>query len=202
MARVLIGIPTGKGFVWAPVADALARLDHGGHEVVQECFSFYKVEEARNRMARKAVRDGFDYLFMVDDDTIVPKDALTTLISDDVDVVMGHYIMSGSDDLTPMTEPRGNNYRVYHSEAEIAEMRDDGMNLVEIGGGGMGCALVKVSALKALTDPWFKYVSFKDDDELSEDYYFCHQCRSIRMKVYMDTRVGCDHLKLQWKKAL
>ena len=200
MARVLLGIPTGKGFLFSPVSDALMNMDKGIHEVVQHCVSFYSVDEARNKLARKAVEEGFDYLFMVDDDTIVPRDAMLTLMSDNVDICLGWYVASANDNLTPMVEPRGNNYRCYYTADEIRELRDDGHHLIEIGGGGMGCSLIKVSALRILTDPWFKYVTFKDD-ELSEDYYFCHQAKSIRMKIHMDTRVGCDHLKMQWKRA-
>lgn len=203
MARVLLSVPTGDGLIWSMVDEALGNLDRGGHEVVQKNMTFYWVDESRNQMAQKAIDEGFDYVFMVDSDTVVPKDALVNLISHGVDVCVGYYARGTSDDgKTAVIELGHPNYRVSYYDDEIREMREAGDILVKVKGGGMGCALIKTSVFRDLVKPWFLYERKNTSPGLGEDYYFCQRCQQHGIDIFLDTRVGCDHLKLKVLKAM
>lgn len=203
MAKVMLSVPTGEGLIWSMVDEALGNLDRGGHEVIQRNVSFYWIDESRNMMAQAALDEGCDYLFMVDSDTVVPRDALLNLMEHDVDVCIGYYVRGNSDDgRTSVIEIGHPNYRVSYYDGEIAEMRDAGDVLVKVKGGGMGCALVKTRVFRELAKPWFKYDRLANARTIGEDYYFCQRCHQHGIPVYMDTRVACDHLKLQVKKTM
>ena len=65
----------------------------------------------------------------------------------------------------------------------------------------MGCALIRVELLKGMEYPWYDWVNYADrHGMLSEDLYFCEQCKKADIPVYTDVRVGCGHLMrhLQW----
>jgi len=201
MARVLLSVPTGDGLIWSMVDEALGNLDRGGHEIVQRNVSFYGVDEAREIMAQTALDEGCDYLFMVDSDTVVPENALVDLMSNGVDVCLGYY-ERGSDDggRTAVIEIGHNDYRVSYQADELKEMRDDGDVIVRVKGGGMGCALIRTVVFDRIPKPWFLHQRNQDGSSLGEDYYFCEKCGNNGVHVYVDTRVGCDHLKLTYRR--
>ena len=195
----MLSIPTGDGLIWSMVDEALGNLDRGGHEIVQRNVSFYWIDESRNMMAQAAIDEGCDYLFMVDSDTVVPKNALVDLMSHGVDVCLGYYERGSSDDgRTSVIELGHPNFRVSYQADEIKEMREDGDFLVRVKGGGMGCALIRTSVFRSISKPWFKY----DRKSMGEDYYFCQRCQQHGINVYIDTRVGCKHLKLRVSEAM
>ena len=198
MARVLVSVPTGDGLVWSQVDEALGNLDRGGHEVVQRNVSFYGVDEARNGMAQRALDNGCDYLLMVDSDTVLPSDALVRLIENDVDVCLGYYTRGPYDDgSTPIVELGRPGYDTRLYEDEIAELEEEGHSLLEVKAGGMGCALIKTGVFKRLQKPWFVFKRNPDGSTLSEDYFFCQKCWSHGIKVHLDTRVACGHIKVR-----
>ena len=81
-------------------------------------------------------------------------------------------------------------------------MRDRGEYKVRIHGGGMGCALIKSDVFQQIPYPWFTWVRYTDEHRgmLSEDLYFCEQCKKHGIPIYTDTRAGCGHLlrHVQW----
>ena len=115
-----------------------------------------------------------------------------------VDVVMGYYAhRNGANDSTTKTNvcKRGElNYTMQFTGGELAAYRNNGENLVRIHGGGMGCILIRCSALARMQYPYYKWVDYGNGLMLSEDLYFCEQCRMVGIKIYADTRVSCGHM--------
>ena len=48
----------------------------------------FPIDRARNIIAAQALKGNYDYLFFIDDDNPVPRDALIKLVEDDKDVVV------------------------------------------------------------------------------------------------------------------
>lgn len=197
MPRVLIAIPTFEN-IYPDTFKALWDMDKGGHDVGFEFVRGYDCATARNNIVKRALDDGADYLMMVDNDVTVPRDALVNLMEHGVDVVMGYYAhRNGANDATTKTNvcKRGElNYTMQYTGGELAAYRNNGENLVRVHGGGMGCILIRCSALARMQYPYYKWVDYGNGGMLSEDLYFCEQCRMAGIKIYADTRVSCGHM--------
>lgn len=197
MARVLVAVPTFEN-IYPDTFKALWDMNKGGHDVGFDFVRGYDCATARNNIVKRALDAGADYLMMVDNDVTVPRDALVNLMEHGVDVVMGYYAhRNGANDATTKTNvcKRGElNYTMQYTGGELAAYRNNGEYLVRVHGGGMGCILIRCSALARMQYPYYKWVDYGNGGMLSEDLYFCEQCRMAGIKVYADTRVSCGHM--------
>lgn len=215
MARILIAVPTFES-ITPDTFKAIWQLDKGGNEVDFDFVRGYDCATARNRIAQKALDGGYDYVLMVDNDVTPPSDALVNLLSDGVDFVSGFYMNRNADsepvDRTcafKLKDKQGTAYYDYPLESEytrqeLAERRGNGEYLVEIHGGGMGCALVSRKVFEKLRYPWFDWVNYDNANRtmLSEDLFFCEKMRKKGIRRYVDTRVGCGHLLRRIEESL
>lgn len=205
--RILIAVPTFEN-ITPHTFKALWDMDKDGHDCAFETVRGYDCATARNRIAQLAIDGGYDRVLMVDNDVTPPKDALVNLASHDVDFVSGFYLHRNKDNepsnrtcVCRLYQPSGMAYFNYPAESEytreeLAEMRARGEWLVEIHGGGMGCALVRTDVFRRIEYPWFDWVNYKDGARsmLSEDLFFCERLRKARIPRHVDTRVACGHL--------
>ena len=207
MARVLIAVPTFEN-ITPDTFKALWDMDKGEHEVLFEFIRGHDCATARNKIVDKALELNADYVLMVDNDVTPPSDALLNLLSHDVDVVLGYYAHRNADNVytgracvCKYLKDDGAPWFNYPLESEytsdeLREMREAGEYLVQIHGGGMGCALIKTSVFERLDYPWYDWVNYHDKNigMLSEDLYFCEKCKADFTPIYTDTRVACGHL--------
>lgn len=196
--RVLVAIPTFDAGIKPATFESVANLDWGDNDVSYRSISGYDCALARQHIANEAVERGFDYVFMVDYDVVVPSDALTMLMEWDEPVMLGYYAHQGSfapphgDGKTCLCKPPS--YHDQFTGAELLALREAGEHKVPIRGGGLGCALIKVDVFSRLQYPYFKFVVYGDrHGVLGEDLYFCKKCRDAGMKLYGDARVACGH---------
>ena len=197
--RVMVAIPTFDGGIKPKTFESVANIDRGEHDVSFRSISGYDCAKARTNIADEMLERGFDAVLMVDSDVVVPHDALTLLDSWGEPVMLGYYAHHGSfapphgDGKTSICKPPS--YHDQYTSAEIAEMRERGEFRVPIRGGGMGCALIRREAFERTMFPWFRFVVYPDrHGVLSEDLFFCSQCREAGIDLYADARVGCGHM--------
>lgn len=211
--RILIAVPTFET-IYADTYKSLWDLDKGGHECLFESVRGYDVATARNRIAQKSLDLGADYVLMVDNDVVLPKDALKMLLEDQEGVCLGYYAHRGNDNLyhgrtciCKLRDENGKEYYHYPLESEYTademhEMASAGKTSIEVHGGGMGCALIHTDVFRKTSYPWYDWVNYGDANRgmLSEDLYFCSLCRASGIKIHADVRVGCGHLmrRVQW----
>lgn len=205
--KILIAVPTFET-IYPDTYKSIFDLDKGGHEVLFEFVRGYDCATARNSIAQKALDLETDYVLMVDNDVVLPKDALVTLLDEPKDVCLGYYAHRDTDNVyrgrTCVCKLGWFNYPLESefTAAELRELRDSGQNKIEIHGGGMGCALIRTEMFRKLSYPWYDWVNYADSHRgmLSEDLYFCEKCKNGNVKIFTDTRVGCGHLlrRVQW----
>jgi len=184
-------------------------LDKAGHECIFEFIRGYDVATARNKIAQRAMDLKTDYVLMVDNDVVLPHDALVNLLDDAKEVCLGYYAHRGVDNIyhgrTSICKVGYMNYPL-ESEYTAAEMEDleaAGQHKIIIHGGGMGCALIHTSMFYKIKYPWFDWVNYNNEKRnmLSEDLYFCEQVRNqARTAIWTDSRVCCGHMlrHVQW----
>ena len=211
--KILIAVPTFET-IYPDTYKSLWELDKTGHEVLFDSVRGYDVATARNRIAQMAMDLGTDYVLMVDNDVVLPRDALQKLLENAKDVNLGYYahrdtdnIYRGNTCICKLMDSNGKEYYNFPLESEFTakEMKfltDAGAKKLEVHGGGMGCALIRTEVFRTLKYPWYDWVNYSDDNRgmLSEDLYFCVQCRDNGIPIYADVRVGCGHLlrNVQW----
>lgn len=186
----------GRG--WLDSADSVTRnlvqLAMEGHEVTKGSLHGYGCGPGRTRIADIALEGGYDYLFMNDDDVVLPDGAISTMLSHGVDVCLGFYAHNGSFDGKTCLCVDGGTYFDPLYDRDMAEMREKGVTLFKVRGGGMGCALIKVDVFRRMKYPYFKWVDYEGHmGTLSEDLYFCEQCKNLGIPIHSDARCGCEH---------
>ena len=211
--RILIAVPTFEN-ITPDTYKSIWDLDKGGNEVSFEFVRGYDCATARNRIAQKTLDGGYEYVLMVDNDVVLPKDVLVNLLDEPVDVCLGYYahrdgdnIYRGRTSVCKYADKHGfpmYNYPLEseYTASEMKAMIAKGMKKVRIHGGGMGCALIRAEMFRKLQYPWYDWVNYPDEHRgmLSEDLYFCELCKKAEIPVYTDVRAGCGHLlrRVQW----
>ena len=89
--KVLIAVPTFEN-IYPDVFKSIYDLQKPkGVETEFEYIRGYDCATARNRIVITAQNMKADYVLMIDNDTILPSDALINLFEDQQDVVLGYY---------------------------------------------------------------------------------------------------------------
>jgi len=162
-------------------------------------FSGMPFDHARNTACNRLLDLDWEWLFFLDDDMILPHDAIFKLMNHKLPIVSGLYYRRN----LPL-------YPVMLKEQEdgvpkwITEYRQN--ELVEVDMVGSGCMLIHRDLLLA-TPPisekcrWFEWRCDRPDldpkERVSEDFAFCkHIKKTLGVKIYVDTSVKCLHVGL------
>lgn len=207
--KILIAVPTFEN-IYPDVFKAIYDLEKpdGVDEIIFDFVRGYDCATARNNIVIKAQKCEADYVLMVDNDVILPSDALCNLLDDPKEVCLGFYAHRDTDNIyrgrtcvCQTHDDYGNPYFNYpleseYTEQEMRDLRSDGIYKIIIHGGGMGCAFIKMSVFDKISYPWYDWVNYDDDNRgmLSEDLFFCEQCKWRKIPIWTDTRVGCKHI--------
>lgn len=185
--KILIAVPTFEN-IQPEVFKAIYELK-SEHELHFDFMKGYDCAVARNNICKITLAHGYDYVLMVDSDTIIPSNTLDLMLDPPVDVCLGVCPRKNTKDgKTAMVKLDSPDYSANYYYSDLPKDR------IQIKGGGFACALIKASALSQLDYPWFQYVTNADYSTFSEDFYFCQNARMYGIDVWMDPRVKCGHL--------
>lgn len=185
--RILIAVPTYEN-ICPEVFKAIYYLDRGEHTVHFDFFKGYDTATARNNIAMKAMQLKYDYVLMIDNDTIVPRNALLNMLTPQKDIVIG---------FCPIKNTKSKESALWRSKRATHSIRFDQMPReprIEIELGGMACVLIKTDVFREMPFPWFYFEQRRDGFQSSEGYYFCEKARECGYQIWADTRVKCGHL--------
>lgn len=220
--KVMVGEPSG-GLIDCQAHDnrldfvmELARLE------ARSKFKFFTgnvgrtpINYAREMMAQEAVKQGMDYLFMVDDDMMIPKRCFERCY----DALVKH----GADISAPICTQRIHPYNpvLYkHTWVEktlgVRTIKNEFISdyepnsIVEVDGIGFGVVLISVALLRKMYS--FQTPGkglFFSNNDIGEDIWFCIKARQeFKAKIVVDTSIKVGHLKhpeaateLDWVKA-
>lgn len=190
MAKVLVAFPA-KFDLDADAAIAAANLERCGNELTyahSDGKGVYGAAQARIRVAEKALDGGFDYLFTIDADTIVPIDALSKLMEPPEPIVLGVYPYKNDTGDCPFFMP----FKINDSDRWPLNDVPDGR--FEVKAAGLGCALISTDVFKKLPKPWFHWDERPSGHHTGEDIWFCEAAKKAGYKIVADGRVKCKHV--------
>lgn len=151
-----------------------------------------RIIDSRNILRQKALDEGYDYFFSLEQDVIPPEGAIQRLLRHNKKIVTGIYFTyQTKNDVTRLVpliwKKFGKDKLKSVFEKEILEPK-----LMEVGACGLGCVLIHRSVLEK--------VKFKFDKNYDsfDDIWFCHDSFDSGFKIFADTSVKCKHLIKGW----
>jgi glycosyltransferase involved in cell wall biosynthesis len=154
-------------------------------------------DHARNTGCQKVLELGWEWLFFLDDDLLVPPDTIYRLMAHKLPIVSGLYYRRASP-LVPVMLREKEDKSGYDW---ITQYQDNA--LVECDLVGSGCLLIHRDTLLNMPPVskdcrWFEWRCDKPDlpanERTSEDFTYIRHLRKNGMKVYCDTSVKCRHV--------
>jgi hypothetical protein len=200
--KILIGIPCDmlgafRGFDASLHKMLELRMDKLG---VRDCEVFHAISgvvpAARNRIVRKALQVGAEYVWFLDDDQ--PFYPGTETKPSDLDRLLAH----GLDAVLPLSPRRGPPFLPllynYIDESGWTTQRyldDHEHGLVKIAGAGMAGLLIKTECFKKMGgDGWFEFFHPDDNpDDYSEDFPFYRKLAKAGYQLYCDLDIPFGH---------
>ena len=187
--KILIALPTAKNIETETFKSIYDLEVPEGYETELQFFYGYQIDQVRNLIADWA--KGYDYLFCVDSDIVLPKDCLTKMFSEKFDMVSGVYIQRKEED--EIVEIYRKNDIGGVRNVNLFEIMPPGLH--EIDGCGFGCVLIDCNVIRAMKYPHFVYRSALDHaDTFSEDVYFCQKAKEAGARIWVDSTIVCNHL--------
>jgi hypothetical protein len=188
--RVLIAMPTAKYIEADTFTSLYSLIRPAGYTVDFQYFYGYNVAQVRNLIAHYGIANGYDYIFWVDSDIVLPKTALIDLLAPGKGIVSGVYVQRSAETVPEIYEwADGGGMR----NARPDEVMNKGVR--EVAGCGFGCVLTTTECLSKVGYPQFEYHNaIEHKDTLSEDIDFCIKAKARGYGVYVHTGVRCGHI--------
>ena len=191
MKRILCIIPT-NGFLNPQCVKSWYDIKvPEGYEMDIDYAVGYSVAQARNRAARQALTEEYEYLLMIDSDNIAPPNTLEILVKADSDIAHGWCLAYADSNLTCVLHAEQNTpgYFTVYSDKDIPD------GVFDIRASGMACTLVKTHVFKAMKHPYFVFTEYEMWGELGEDYYFQFNATKLGFRNVCCKELQLGHVK-------
>jgi GT2 family glycosyltransferase len=142
----------------------------------------------------------YDYIMWIDSDIIFTTQNFEKLLSNDVDICGGLYLMDGGKQFAVV---KNWNEEKFKTNGTFDFLTPDDISkspaLMEVAYTGFGFLLIKRGVFEKIKYPWFgpKYHTIGNCvDFASEDVSFCLKAKEFGFKIYVDPTVWVRHQKL------
>lgn len=184
MSKILICVPS-MDMVAAGFAQSLAMLQKGGNETAIMFQVGSLIYEARNKLAKQAIKMGADWTMWFDSDMIFQPDTMIKLLEHNAPIVSGAYFR------------RSPPYHlVAFDECDTKNRKWTDLKFptetVKCGGVGFGCVLVKTDVLFDVASKFQTW--FEPMNGFGEDLSFCWRARECGYDILLDPSITCGHI--------
>lgn len=205
--RILLGIPSGG----SPTKEFLASL--ATLRLPEHCTAFDRytvsgnfVPAQREMIVRRALGLAADAVLMIDDDMVVPPEALENLsaaLEGDPGAAIVGALYYSRDGIRPMVADGWTSSDM--SAASIPPFDDRTPTAIDAV--GFGCVLIRISALKMLSAPFFGAQIYIETTAArarlcNEDYLLCERLRQSGYRVLLHPAVRCGHVDRESDRIL
>lgn len=197
---LVVAMPT-RGTINAGVLNATLLACHR-MKVIPQIVAGFPRDWNRNSIVHRFLGSpGAEWLWFIDDDTLVPPDALELLIAAALDG--GHKAVVG---VQPLFLKGALVMNVAYDVPEIGRPVEWGSWFLwdakkephAIACCGLGCALFHRSVFETIGEPWFVeiYGDHLGQHAVTEDIHFCRRLRETGQELWVLPALRCGHLKL------
>lgn len=197
-AKILIAIPS-AGIIEPDCFESVYNMDIPlGFETELKLFYGYRIDDVRNNAVKYAKEKGFNGIFFVDSDMIIPKDALVKLIGYNQDIITGLYVKKMEIIKNQLTifkkKPDYENSLVSNNSFRMIKVAEfpKNMTYMEIDACGFGCVLVKMKVFNKIAYPYFNFKF--GENRLNEDFDFCVKAKTSGFKIFVAFDVRAGHI--------
>ena len=196
MAKILVGVNVLTSVSSEVYGNHCELFFHLGRRMPEHEFLFFhprrmSIDRMRNEAAKIALAHECDYLMFIDDDVMVDRNVVKSLLDADKDIIAALTYIRGYP-FQPMIfkeiykDDEGDSVLGYDTHFVV-----DQNGLVECKAVGFSCALIKCSLLRQLSTPYFITGS-----NHTEDVYFCVKARKEipSTTIFTDTKFPTGHL--------
>ena len=143
----------------------------------------------RNIIREEFLKGGYEYLFFLDSDVIIPADTIEKLLSWKQNLITGVYLVAKHIKGKPYALPclfkhLGNGM---NQQFSLKEVQKEG--LVEIDSAGLGCCLIHRNVLKDIT-----FRNIGESKTGGEDFAFFIDAKEKGFQAYADMSIKCFHM--------
>ena len=179
-SKVMIGVATAGYTRFSQIFDHVSNLQRPPG--TQLSFSHgQSPAQTRNALMEDAIKKNCSHILLIDDDVLLPPDALLKLLAHDKDVCVGlYYLRRWPHQPVIFDHTNEEGWARWH-------MLSKGENgLIPITNAGLGCALIKTSVLEKMEKPWVR-IGQLDKSGWGDDIDFFN-----RMRKESTTDLWCD----------
>ncbi len=155
------------------------------------------VTRDHNIIREKVLNEEYDYLLILDQDVIPPKDVIEKLMAHNKDVVsalyFGHHDINGVAKVMPFAWVFSKEIKDWNNTGYLVEDEIWMPKLFKIAFAGMGCILIKREVLEKVKFRYSLEMDAWDDRWLGVDVW------ENGFEYYLDNNVKCKHLYLKRK---
>jgi len=177
-----------QGNIRADLNLVLMRMMQDGRHSLKITYPSLKdIAHNRNQIVKDFLKSGYDYLLMLDDDT-VPQHNILDLVYLDKDIIGVPY-------------PQWNEGDIYWVVMDKVEDGYKAIPIKERGGLkkvdalGTGCILIARRVLEEIKAPFMRKWSDEGLAEIGLDFYFCDKAREKGFEVWCHWNYPCEHYK-------
>ena len=193
LITVCVGIPHMGLFHWQTVASLLSVKFPKNTKVAYHMIGSSLVYEARESIARYAIKNNYDYTLFLDSDMVPPNDMIPKMLNifeqkPECGIVTGMAFKR-----TPPFQPcfyTGLRYDTKTMKPMLTSPIEFGKEgLIELEGCGMACCMIKTSIFSEIKQPWFYPMP-----NMGEDLTFCLKVNQKGIKIYVDLSIDVGHV--------
>lgn len=204
--RILIGITTAETVAHETMQSIYGLLIPEGVETSLSIVHAYNVADGRNNLVDIMLNEGYDYIFFVDNDVILPKNALVDLYNMDWYFTTGTYArketrtLTDKDPFTTLYNHDERNKEVYCPTFMYLSSLPPN-KLTQVDCCGFGCTLIRKDLFEKIEKPYFFFAheetpkpGVRAEYCIGEDMYFCRKVVKSGLQIWAHGNVLCGHL--------
>lgn len=187
--KVMIAIPTKTAGIHARLVENLIPQLPGNLFITVVGIS--PVAFARNQIVEAFLASDATHLWMIDDDTIVPHDAIWKLLGVEQDIVTG---------VTPIIREGSITSNVWMTDESEAPLTlgeiEKHKEPFKVRGVGASCLLLSRNFVERLTKPYFAEIWEAETGRfITEDIFLCNTAIEMGYEIYAHPDVLCKHAR-------
>ena len=187
--KILLAMPTIGSIPIQTVSSILSTVERGKVDLLMVEGSL--IYDARERMVREAVEQGYDYILFADSDMIFSGEDLKRLLAHNVGICSGLYVKRDGSNVNVAYKDIITRRRFPFREPKlIVDSETSGFG--RVAACGFGFCLIKCSVIKTMMK-YYKAL-FEPVKGLGEDAAFCYRARKVGFYTFIDRDVKLGHI--------